>query len=452
MKTPLKLFFLGSVLVSLLFFSGCTLPFLPKPNNNNEAITLKYWGLWEPGTNFQALIDEYKVAHPNITVVYEERSPKFYYETLKSRLIGGNGPDIFRMHMSWTPRLAQLGMSPLPASIMDSNTYKSTFYPAAYDWCTVSGKQYCMPLMYDGLALVYNAGLFEAAGIDRAPRTWEEFRTDAKKLTITNNGTITQAGAAMGDEFVMNYSDIIGLLMLQNGASFQDTKGEVTFHNTISQDGRNTGAEALDFYTMFVKGGDKVWDKSLGDSVKAFAAGKVGMMFANSWQLQNVINTNPSLKVAVAGVPQLPTADGGTTNINWASFWVEGVSAKSAHPAEAWDFLKFITQREQQLNFQRTITASSSARTYGEIYSRADLASALSGDQYLKSYVEAAPTAKSWYFCDRTWDEKFDDTINEALKGAVKTAAGGGDSVSALSGAATTVQGVLTAKEPALTQ
>jgi len=452
-KNQLKFLLLCLSVFGLLFFAGCTLPnlpFLPKsPQPSPGNVTLKYWGLWETKNNIQPLIDEYQKAHPNVTIEYEERSPKFYYETLKSRLISDSAPDIARMHLTWVPKLSA-NLAALPASVMDSATFNSTFYPVVSKWCTQVDQIYCLPLMYDGLALVYNQSLFEKAGIANPPKTWEEFKEMAQKLTVKDGqGKIIQAGAALGTaENVTEFSDLLGLLMLHNGVQFQDSKtGKVTFQETISPDGRNTGAEAVEFYTQFAKGKGQVWDPSLGESTAAFAAGKVAMIFASSWRLQNVLNANPALKVVATAVPQLTTPEGGLTNINWASFWVEGVAQQSTHQAEAWDFLKFITEKEQLLNFQKTVTTTSAARLFGEIYPRQDISSLLLSDLYLEPYVTGAPAAETWYFCDRTWDGLLNDTIKGFLSQAVASVVNGGSAESSLNVAAQSIQALFDQKD-----
>ena len=54
-------------------------------------------------------------------------------------------------------------------------------------------------------------------------------------------------------------------------------------------------------------------------------------------------------------MPQLPTLNDPTaqtngevslTNINWSSYWVEGVNPKSKNQAEAWKFLTFLSTKE----------------------------------------------------------------------------------------------------------
>ena len=99
-------------------------------------------------------------------------------------------------------------------------------------------------------------------------------------------------------------------------------------------------ADALLFYTLTSRS-DRVWDETLPNSTQAFASEKVAMYFAPSWRINDLKAINPNLDFGVLPVPQLPNS-----TITWASYWVEGVSASSENQQAAWQFLKFISQKE----------------------------------------------------------------------------------------------------------
>ena len=124
--------------------SSFCLPF-PIPiigcKESGGPVTLKYWGLWEKGDNFQALIDEYHRQNPEVTIEYEMRDPKDYFESFRSRLTSEEGPDIARVHVNWVPIL-QKGLSYIPSDVMDNATYESTFYPVTKKALLINKKYY----------------------------------------------------------------------------------------------------------------------------------------------------------------------------------------------------------------------------------------------------------------------------------------------------------------------
>src|SRR5688572_12490249 len=157
-------------------------------------------------------------------------------------------------------------LSEMPNTVYSSAEFQTTFFPIAEQQLKLNGKYVGVPLMYDGLALFYNKEVFQTANV-QPPKTWSELRELAKKLTVRSGTRIERAGAALGNSSnVDNFSDILGLLMLQNGAN----PGDPTSAKSV---------EALQFYTDFYTK-DKVWDESLPNSTVAFARGDVAMIIA----------------------------------------------------------------------------------------------------------------------------------------------------------------------------
>lgn len=422
----LFLFLLDLALIFLL--SGCTLrkktPFLSKKPKVTKEITLRYWGLWEPEGVIKPLILAYQKEHPNIKIEYKLEVPGGYRERLQTRLRteGVEKPDIFRFHLTWLPMLKE-ELAPLPQTVIRNSEYEKMFYPVAQKHLKIGDQYYGIPLMYDGLALFYNEDLFQKKGVSQPPKTWDELRDLASRLTERDEeGRIKIAGVAMGTaDNVEHFSDILGLMMLQNGVDLGNMKG-------------NLAEDALAFYTVFSKE-DKVWDETLPPSTLAFASGRVAMIFAPSWRVFEIKKRSPGLRFKIAPVPQLP---GGT--VNWASFWVEGVAKSCRHPAEAWDFLKFLVQKE---NLRRFYTEAAKTRLFGEIYGRRDMAQSLINEEYVGPYVEGAETARSWYLCSRTFDNGINDRIISYLKDAVNAVNRGSTPQSALTTASRGIGEVL---------
>ena len=107
--------------------------------------------------------------------------------------------------------------------------------------------------------------------------------------------------------------------------------------------------------------------------------------------------------------------------INWASYWVEGVSVKSKKQDTSWQFLKFLLQPE---NMQKLYEGQSKVRKlFGEPYSRVDLGKNLSDNPYLSPLISEAPTMKSFYLSSRTFDGE--TGINTSLIDYLKDAVNG---------------------------
>jgi multiple sugar transport system substrate-binding protein len=358
------------------------------PKKTTKQVTLTYWGLWETSSSLQTVFNDFSAQNPGVTINYVQQSPQDYRERLQAALDKGEGPDLFRFHNSWVPMLKK-HLDSLPSSVMTTTDYNQIFYPVAQTDLKSSSSYFGIPLMIDGLGLYYNQEILSKAG-KNPPTTWQEARTLATELTITDeSGQIQQAGIALGTTTnVDHWSDIIGLMLLQNGADPAKPNSQ------LAQD-------AIAFYQLFLA--DGIWDKTLPNSTYAFAIGKVAMILAPSWRAHEITNINPDIKFTIAPVPQLPN-----TKVAWASYWVEGVSSQSKNKDLAWQLLKYLSEKETLRKFY---TSASQERLFGEPFSRTDLADQLAGDPYTAAYVSTAPYAESWYLCSRT----FDSGINEQV-------------------------------------
>ena len=390
-----------------------------------QITTITYWGLWEDSQILKEVIADFESKNPTIKIDYRKQSHRDYRERLQQAILSGNGPDIFRYHVAWVPMLSA-DLSAMPASIMSVAQYKETFFPTAYNNLQVGGQIVGIPLMYDGLALFYNKEMLKTANID-VPRTWAELRTAANKLTVPANvserSNITRAGLAIGNAGnVDHFSDILALLIIQNGGNPADATSQYV-------------KDAITFYTNFIKQ-DKVWSDRLANSTTAFARGDVAMIFAPSWRVHDIKAINPQLDFAVTGVPQLDNEN----PVTWATFWAEGVSAKSKNKDASWAFLKYLSTQEVLRKFYND---ASQYRPFGEIYSRVDMASELQTSELVGAYVSDAPLAKSWYMSSFTHDNGINDQIIKYYEDAINIVLSGSDVAKALETAKTGIATVL---------
>lgn len=386
-----------------------------------EPITLTWWGLWEPRSVVSQVILDYQRSKPTVTINYVQQSHKDYRERLQSALARNEGPDIFRFHNTWVSLLRK-DLSSVPTSLYSPSDFEATFYPVANKDLKVGSGHVGIPLMFDGLAFFYNRTMLEEKEIE-VPTTWEQFRKVAAQLTQWDEeGKILVAGAALGTTSnIDNFSDILALLLLQNGADLTKPTSQ------LAQD-------ALSFYTLFTTQ-DRVWDKTLPASYYAFATGKVAMILAPSWRALEIKATAPDLKFGVAPVPQLPG-----TKVTWASYWVEGVFIKSKYQTEAWEFLKYLSEKEALQKFYSTAAAD---RGMGEIYPRKDLADLLKDDPVVGAFIQQAETAQSWYMCSQTHDNGINDRIIKYYEDAVNAVIDGQPIDQSLETAAQGIQQVL---------
>lgn len=414
MATVFALLLIGLILLGRFVFGLVT---------GASAVTLSYWGLWENEAIIRPVIADFEASHPKIKIMYVKQSQKQYRERLAAAIARGEGPDVFRFHNTWVPMLRD-ELATVPAKIMSVAQFNQTFYPVAVADLVGGQAIYGLPLMIDGLGLYYNEDLFAAAGVS-APATWEDVINMVPKLTVKNGSGITTSAIALGTTGnVEHASDILATMMMQNGVNLREPTG-------------TPAEEALIFYRKFADPSDPVytWNETLDNSIYAFAMGRVAMILAPSWRAFEIKQINPSIRFKIAPIPQLP----GNT-VTWASYWAEGVNAKSKYQKQAWEFAAYLTGKQAA---SKLYTEAAKARLFGEPYGRIDMAAGVAGDPYVGAFIKQAPNAKSFPLASRTFDNGLNDKLITYLMDAVNGVAQGSAASAALQTAAAGFRQVL---------
>ena len=388
-------------------------------NKNSTPITLTYWGLWEDSGVLQNIISEFETKNPNIKINYRKNDKSDYRTRLAGRLTKDPDteevPDIFRIHSSWLPMFTDNIVS-VPATVANAINLDGDFYQVFQKDLKVNDSYRAIPLMYDGLVLFYNKDLIQKGGVD-LPKSWWDLQTTAAKLTVRDEaGNIQIAGVAMGlTDNVDNWSDILGLLLRQNGAD-------------ILKDNADNDAKIKDVLSYYVNFHSKykTWDETLPPSTQLFAQGKLAFYIAPSWRVFNIEDLNPSLSFEITTIPQLPTlqnmsetssnSSANLTNIHWATYWAEAVNSQSKHQKEAWKFLEFLASKD---SLEKMYTAASQTRSFGEIYPRISLADKINSNPKLKAFLDSANNAQSGYLASNTYDSGLNSELNKYFNDAI---------------------------------
>ncbi|MBI1863371.1 extracellular solute-binding protein [Candidatus Microgenomates bacterium] len=368
----------------------------PKP----VAANLLYWGLWDDPETMKPIIDEYTKKHPEIKIEYKKMDPVSYRDKLVNRKT--NGPDIFRYHNTWLPELTDIA-APLPESVMSTAEFNSTFYKVHQNDLKLGSKYYGIPLMIDGLVLVYNDGLFKKAGINNPPTTWIDVYNYIGKLTVQNNDKkIITSGIALGTAGnIEHFSDIMALFLTQNGVDMKSLNSK-------------EAAAALESYRKFAEEPGAFWDAGMQNSLNAFIQEKVAMIFVPSWEILAIKAANPQIRVKVAPVPQVPE----TNIVSISSYWAEGVSKFSKNQMQAWQFLKYLSEKD---TMTKLYAEQSKTRLFGAAYSRKDLAPLLANQEYLAPVIKQATDGEyiTMPMIARTFDNGLNDEIVKYMETAI---------------------------------
>jgi len=374
-------------------------------------VVLRYVGLWDPEV-INPLKLEYQKNHPEIIVEYEQKDISRYFPFLTSALNSESPPDLFWWHNSWGP-VVKGALAAIPGDVYGSVEFEKTFYPITKNDLNLNGAYRGIPLEIDGLALLYNKNLLAAKGFKAPPADLISLKNNYAPIltTLDSQERVTVGGIALGSvNNVEHFSEIIGLFMLQNKVEFvRGGQNILAVNKTL--DGRNLAADALAVYVSFLSK-DKVWSSALPPSLEAFASGKVAMIYLPAYRIAELetllASKNLRLNYGVAAAPQLIQSD----PVSWGSYWVNGVSSKSEHQRQAWDFARFLSEKE---SLRKIFSIETKLRNIGRAYPRVDMADELRNDSKLGPYVSQAPYAQGWYLNSGTGDAVLNDKIIEVF-------------------------------------
>lgn len=185
----------------------------------------------------------------------------------------------------------------------------------------------------------YNKALFAEAGLEAAPKTWEEALDFAKKINNPDNQVAGYATlAAEWTEWFFQYYvwQAGGDLTKEN----EDGTAELTFTDPAV-------IEAAKYYQQLKSEGVLQSDLTLkfGDLTADFAMGKIGMMpFASDWVADTVSNGMDPDDLGLCLPPAGPSGEQ-TTAIAGTAYVINAKSDQAKKDA-AWEYISFYNSKD----------------------------------------------------------------------------------------------------------
>ncbi|MBY9076463.1 extracellular solute-binding protein [Nocardioides sp. WL0053] len=309
------------------------------PQASEVSGSLTWWDTSDPtneGPAFDALIKKFEAEYPKVDI---KRQPVPFGEAqnkFKTAAEAGSGaPDILRAEVAWVPEFASLGYLYAldgTAALEDSDDYFET--PLSSN--VFDGKTYGVPQVTDSLALLYNKKLFEQAGIDSPPTTWDEVATAAEALK----------SKAKVDGIFLNPAGYFMLpFMYGEGGDLVDTDAQQIVVD--SEENANGLQAAVDLVEKGAAPKPPAAD-GYAAMMTAFNEGKVGMIINGPWEVNNIRNAENFGGVENLGIAAVPagseTAGAPVGGHNYVVY--SGMDEKKADAAIA--FINFMNSAESQ--------------------------------------------------------------------------------------------------------
>lgn len=140
-------------------------------------------------STMKKLAAQFHKRNPTINISFINVSADSEEQKLTTMVAGGTAPDTAYVDSGTVGDFASRGiLSNLDPSIQHSGAVKpSEYVPAFRAMNTYQGHMYGLPFDGESTAIFYRKDLFRSSGIKCCPRTWAQFRADAKALTHPSN-------------------------------------------------------------------------------------------------------------------------------------------------------------------------------------------------------------------------------------------------------------------------
>ena len=257
------------------------------PLDYRGHITYWYVGPTEASPRIDHEIDAqfwaaFAKTYPNITVEKQSFNYNDILDKLRTAALGNSAPMVARLMLLWAPELAAKGfLNELKPE--DVGHSSAEFWPAAMKAITWRGKTYGVPTNNETMALIWNAELFEQAGLnpEEPPATWDDLvrysRTIKEKTGKFGYGMVARRNAGNTPYRFMPQCWAYG------GGALDETATAPRYEQ-VSLDSAGTKAALQASYDMYVR------DKSVpvsaltntqNENQDPFISGNLAMMISH---------------------------------------------------------------------------------------------------------------------------------------------------------------------------
>jgi multiple sugar transport system substrate-binding protein len=327
-----QLSLLGIILICIIFLSSCQ----GIRQKEDGVIHLTLWQSINPPANrdiFQKLVDKFNQTHPDIEVQSIFESEPQLPKILTS-VVANVPPDLLSFHPEYTGQFVELGALRPLEDWLNKSPLKSDIRPNLLPEMQLDGHIWSVPMHTSNIGIFYRPKLFEAAGITELPKTWDELRQVAKKLTIDRNG----------DGRPEQYGILLplgkgGWTVFSWFPFLFGAEGEVVTNNRPNLTNRGAIA-ALQFWQDLIKDGSVMLSApERGYEEEAFLTGRVAMQITGPWTLIMKSEVDHQVLPIPAGIKAATVT--GTGN-----FFV--MKTTPAREQAAFKFLEYVLSEEFQ--------------------------------------------------------------------------------------------------------
>ncbi len=324
-------------LILLIIIAGCT----PTQLDTGGVTHLTLWHGINPPPNravFQKLVAKFNQQHPTIAVesIYIGQADRQLPKILAA-VVGDAKPDLLWYGSMLTGRLVDLeAVVPIDVQWHRSAISKD-IDPALLGSMQYEDRLWSIPFGTNNVGIFYRPSLFKAAGIERIPTNWIEFKTTAKQLTRDTNG----------DGKIDKYGMLLplgqGEWTVFTWLPFMWSGGGELKSGTMTKIDNAGAIAALQLWQDLIQDGSAILSSpERGYELDNFLSGKVAMQLTGPWTLGQLAQMNQT----DYDVMPIPAGTRSATVVGGENLFMMKSTPK--HQQAAWEFMEYVLSE----NFQ----------------------------------------------------------------------------------------------------
>ncbi|MGG4216757.1 extracellular solute-binding protein [Paenibacillus jamilae] len=342
------------------------------------------------------IVSQYEQDHPHVKIELDSLNTDQQKLKLKTQAAAKEVPDITIVNPAAQMKpFVDAGLLAPLNDVADKEGLKDTFQDGLLNYYSFNDKLYAFPDGNNIEVVFYNKELFEQAGIQKLPTTFDELISAVKTLKAKG---ITPIAIGEKDSWTGSLLFMNILLRTNEGPNFLNDvlDGKKTFNDPAF-------VEAVDAFQELVQAGafpDGATSIDYNAGGNIFKTGKAAMYIMGTWETGSIDASPVAGKV---GAFQFPTVNG-KGNVNEyviAPGSAFAVSANSEHLQETKDFLHYFITEMPKIQFDLKNAIGSGQK--------------MKGDLKEAGYSELAISLNELFKNVKGGDLAFDNTMNPAI-------------------------------------
>ena len=322
-------------------------PELGETPSGEEEVVIDFFHRWpnEPRKSFyDEKAQEFMDANPNVKINIDAVLNDSYKEKIRVLISNDNLPDIFT---SWSDSFAENLVSsdrirPLDDILEEDQAWKESIIESQFSGFTFDDTVYGIPFTIDGKAFFYNKAVFEENNLE-VPETYSEFVDVLDKLQAAGWEAPLVEGLTNGWA-ISHYMGTIFQRILDPAVTEVDYNEET---GEFTDPGYIKGLEIFKELTEYMGETATAIDHETARNM--FMAGEVPIVYMQFAEVK-MVEDGSDMEFGFFNFPEIEGGKGDKDALTGAP---EGWMLSENAPAEAVEFLKFLTSQETAYEFTK---------------------------------------------------------------------------------------------------